>query len=104
MSKQTPSPNKVQCLDDDILDMDCTQWSLGSQRSQDDFRVQQVVLLLQDAGWLQKYLTSPGPQLHIREGSARTPATIELPNFTKEKLTQWKKNIALQETAIATAQ
>ena len=105
MSKKTSSLNDSRMAkfpDDDLDWLEGQNHKVGSRHLQNDLRVQQVILLLQDAGWLQKcssYKHPAEPSL----GNTNKSVTNKLPDLTKERLAGWKKHVELQEAAVATA-
>lgn len=90
--------------DNDILDLACQNWTSESQHSREDFYVQQIVLLLQQAGWL-RHMDRSTESRNEEASQKNTDGDdiLTLLVITKERLAWWKKEIESQELVIATA-
>ena len=105
MSNRHPAQPDSRPIVDDTFDLACQNHTNKSRRSQEDFRVQQMLLLLQQAGWLKHTDHSVAPCIKEASQAKKTvrDEVLALLGITKERLALWKKEIASQELSIATA-
>ncbi|KAG2750132.1 hypothetical protein P692DRAFT_20734343, partial [Suillus brevipes Sb2] len=92
-------------LDDDGLDT-VTLPPNSSRRAEDDFRIQQTVLLLQQSNWLARKTPTPVELLSKPDPASSdsvSPSAQDATPACKADIKQWLREIKMQEEAIAHA-